>query len=514
MGNSEGRPSDDNDDVNEAAQQPHGTQGGEQQLSYWEMFKQGKEALVHAIIRPPRAEYDIQELGPSKFMFSGVNFQREDLTLKNPRGQSLACSWWQPEASRRKSPQLPVIIYMHGNASCRVECLSTLCVCLSTGATVFAFDFSGCGMSEGEYISLGYFERDDLATVVSHLRESNSVSTIALWGRSMGAATALLHGHRDPSIAGMILDSPFADLTQLARELVEHARGEGMNVPSLLVTAALKYMGSQVKSKAGFDIKELRPEAEVDKCFIPALFAHGQDDDFIRPHHSTQIHDRYAGDKNMITFEGDHSSERPKFFFNSVGIFLQNCLHITPNIELEPALGAPESPSLPWDNFSAMMAQQRRVFADVDPEEELIRRALEESLSISCPATTDSHREQTAHHDHHTYAHAQVRTAVVPNSNLREQLVGMGFEASQANEALVMARNNVEIALELLLTGGVSGNAHNSTTAQPQPQQQSQSHSTNSAQRLEQGVVRLQDTLLEGGVPKQDVQKRNPDDWM
>ena len=37
----------------------------------------------------------------------------------------------------------------------------------------------------------------------------------------MGAATALLHTHRDPSIAAMVLDSPFADLRQLAVELVE-----------------------------------------------------------------------------------------------------------------------------------------------------------------------------------------------------------------------------------------------------------------------------------------------------
>jgi hypothetical protein len=28
----------------------------------------------------------------------------------------------------------------------------------------------------------------------------------------MGAATALLHGDRDPSIAGMVLDSAFADM--------------------------------------------------------------------------------------------------------------------------------------------------------------------------------------------------------------------------------------------------------------------------------------------------------------
>jgi dienelactone hydrolase len=70
-------------------------------------------------------------------------------------------------------------------------------------------------MSEGDYISLGWYERDDLAVVVEYLRGTGKVSTIGLWGRSMGAVTALLHGDRDPSIAGMVLDSPFSDLPNL-----------------------------------------------------------------------------------------------------------------------------------------------------------------------------------------------------------------------------------------------------------------------------------------------------------
>ena len=60
-------------------------------------------------------------------------------------------------------------------------------------ATLFAFDFSGCGISEGEYISLGYHERDDVDTVFKYLRERDTVSSIGIWGRSMGAVTALMY---------------------------------------------------------------------------------------------------------------------------------------------------------------------------------------------------------------------------------------------------------------------------------------------------------------------------------
>lgn len=59
--------------------------------------------------------------------------------------------------------------------------------------TLFTFDFAGCGNSEGEYISLGYYEKDDVDVVFKYLRSLGTVSSIGLWGRSMGAVTALMY---------------------------------------------------------------------------------------------------------------------------------------------------------------------------------------------------------------------------------------------------------------------------------------------------------------------------------
>lgn len=66
---------------------------------------------------------------------------------------------------------------------------------------------------------MGWHERDDVNVIVNYLRNQRKVNTVGLWGRSMGAATALLHADRDPSIAGLVLDSAFADLKQLVFEL-------------------------------------------------------------------------------------------------------------------------------------------------------------------------------------------------------------------------------------------------------------------------------------------------------
>ena len=170
-------------------------------------------------------------------------------------------------------------------------------------------------------------------------------------GRSMGAATALIHGDRDPSIAGMVLDSAFADLEQLAQELVERIRQEGYTVPRMVVAGAIRMLRSSVQKRAGFDIrtKEMKPISHVDKCFIPALFVHGREDEFIQPHHSEELHAKYAGDKNLIKVEGDHHHQRPQFMLDSACIFLTTALHV-------PQQFALESSGAPWWHWPAWLA--------------------------------------------------------------------------------------------------------------------------------------------------------------
>ena len=259
---------------------------------------------------------------------------------------------WLPVASERKSTALPCVIYMHGNSSGRVEAIGQLATVLSIGATMVAFDFCGSGLSEGEYVSLGFFEREDLQTVVEHIRDAGGTSLIALWGRSMGAATALLHGGRDPSMACMVLDSSFTDLSHLAEELVERGRRNGLFAPSFAVWIALRAIRSSVLSTAGFDIKDISPISVADHCFIPALFIAAESDAFIGPHHSQRLCEVYSGDKNIILVKGDHNSVRPLFLFDSVSIFLINALRI-PEEWLLPGMSSAYVGRSPWGRPAA-----------------------------------------------------------------------------------------------------------------------------------------------------------------
>ena len=50
---------------------------------------------------------------------------------------------------------MPAVIYLHGNSSSRLEGLKIATELFRRNINLFVFDFAGCGLSEGDYISLG-----------------------------------------------------------------------------------------------------------------------------------------------------------------------------------------------------------------------------------------------------------------------------------------------------------------------------------------------------------------------
>lgn len=275
------------------------------------------------VIRPPRAEYDpARDLLQPEYPLRGRRYQREDREIINRHGHPLQCSHYMPIPMSEEKP-LPCVIYCHGNSGCRADASEAAVILLPSNITVFSLDFSGSGLSGGEYVTLGWNEKDDLKAVVDHLRTDRRVSCIGLWGRSMGAMTCLLYGTEDPSIAGMVLDSAFSNLVDLMMELVDVYK---VRLPKFTLKVAIQYMRKVIQKKARFDIMELDAVQVAKKSFIPALFGHASEDSFIPPHHSDLIYEAYMGDKNIIKFEGDHNTPRPKFYYDSINIFFHNVL--------------------------------------------------------------------------------------------------------------------------------------------------------------------------------------------
>ncbi len=112
---------------------------------------------------------------------------------------------------------------------------------------------------------------------------------------------------------------------------------------AVLKNVGMPLLKKAIQKRARFDVAECSPRKYVAACFVPALFCHGEQDDFIAPRHSLQLCDAYAGgapcgcvlflwyltveaEKNRILVKGGHNTVRPSFMRDSASIFFAQCL--------------------------------------------------------------------------------------------------------------------------------------------------------------------------------------------
>jgi pimeloyl-ACP methyl ester carboxylesterase len=283
------------------------------------------------------------------------------LQLMNARGHMLKCSHFMPaeeddqaagaEADaelldatgpagtrfRPRSRPFPCVVFCHGNAGSRVDALPLLSVVLPAGISLFAFDFAGAGQSEGDFLSLGHYEKDDLTTVVDYLNEKcDRVTRIGIWGHSMGACSCLLYASNggDKIVSAMVLDSSFSSLDVVIQETAANAKqklGESIApalrlMPDLFIPMAVAAVRRSILQQAAFDIKDVDPMSKCPSLLLPALFGHADHDDMVTPEHSERLHEAYGGNSTLIRFRGTHNSPRSEFFLSSALEFIRSIL--------------------------------------------------------------------------------------------------------------------------------------------------------------------------------------------
>jgi len=274
-----------------------------------------------AITRPPRCEYDMNDAYRSVWVGHQRSSVPTPVTFPNSRGLNVVGSYFTGDPDCEKHC---CVIYLHGNASCQLEGRFLVPKMVPAGVSVFCFDFSGCGNSQGERVSLGYFERDDVACAISYLQVNYHIERFFLWGRSMGAATALLSLGSEHKIDGVIVDSPFSSLSQLIKELSSQ-----MGIPGCFGGAAVWILASRIESSSGFDIRKVNPIEAARQSTVPIRFIHGENDDFIICQHSRDIYSEYMGDnKEVWIVPGDHNTDRPDETMKSSYEFVYSCFNI------------------------------------------------------------------------------------------------------------------------------------------------------------------------------------------
>jgi pimeloyl-ACP methyl ester carboxylesterase len=169
-------------------------------------YTQGWELIV----KPRKYEYWETDLGLAYQVINQTPIERIDFHVLNQRNQKLAVSLFGP-ASRINCEGMPCIIYLHTHSGNRLESLHLLKYFLPD-YQFCTFDFSGCGLSEGDFVTLGLKEAEDLFCVIKYLETKFKILDFALWGRSMGAVTSIVFAssHKYARIRAMVLDAPFS----------------------------------------------------------------------------------------------------------------------------------------------------------------------------------------------------------------------------------------------------------------------------------------------------------------
>jgi dienelactone hydrolase len=185
------------------------------------------------------------------------------------------------------------------------------------------FDFSGTGKSEGDWVTLGHKEQHDLKSVIEYLNEHKKVSSIGLWGRSMGAVTSILYMSNEENLGTYncaVLDSGFSSLQYLMNSLAGQ-----MGIPPEFVGMLQPMIEMNLQQQVGMAVEDLNTEERAKLCEAPALFMHAEGDNFVVLENSQKVHAAYKGaNKSLKTFAGDHNTERPDNALNDAVTFLKS----------------------------------------------------------------------------------------------------------------------------------------------------------------------------------------------
>ena len=182
-------------------------------------------ALMWARVHPARVALDDD---PGRH---GLRY--EDVAFASPLDGTLLRGWY----IHAERPTGRVLVVAPGIDSNRLAGGITLPLAealVADGLDVLAFDFRGQGESDGDTLSFGAREQDDVLGAVAAAR-ARGASHVAVLGLSMGSAAAMLAAARSTDIEALVLDSAFPNWEEtLRREL-----RSGWHLPEPLVDYAV-----------------------------------------------------------------------------------------------------------------------------------------------------------------------------------------------------------------------------------------------------------------------------------
>jgi uncharacterized protein len=202
-------------------------------------------------------------IGPTPAQYG---YAYQDVSFRDHAGLTLR-GWWIP-GSRHET-----IMMIHGWTSSRAEPMSKAGYLLNAGYNVLVFDLRGHGQSDGDYITLGLREPDDVEAAVAFARS------------------------RDTDVAAVIEDSGYGSLAGVFRAGFQRHTG----LPAMPFGLALVTMGHL---DLHMQLSSVRPVLDAARLHKPLLAIVGTADRVVPPSEGFDLFHAAPGPKQLLVVPG------------------------------------------------------------------------------------------------------------------------------------------------------------------------------------------------------------------
>jgi pimeloyl-ACP methyl ester carboxylesterase len=186
---------------------------------------EGSRVLVY----PPRSVWCFTPMQFDGWAYEPINYDgTDDAALAERQPDPYACTehgapagdevvtrdgasiagWYIPAGSGA-GPEAPTIVLTHGHGDSKSGMLKYARL-LHDEYNLVLFDLRNHGKSSGDVTTMGVREQRDVRAVLNWLERAKAPSQVALFGNSLGGATAAQVADDDPRVVALALDSTHA----------------------------------------------------------------------------------------------------------------------------------------------------------------------------------------------------------------------------------------------------------------------------------------------------------------
>ncbi|WP_299683667.1 alpha/beta fold hydrolase [uncultured Dokdonia sp.] len=226
---------------------------------------------------------------------SEIGLHAEEVSFKINNSLHLKGYWITPEKGEPKS----IMLLLHGIGGGKEHFYELAKSLANQQVASVVYDARGHGESDGQYISYGFHEKQDVSIIVNEVKKRYPNIPIGIWGNSMGGAVALQALSIEPKLDFGVIESTFTDLNTIVYDYQKrYSFGIGLKP---ICEHALQRAGEIGK----FDPLQVRPIDAVKNIKQSIFLAHGTSDPNINFKYGQALFENLQSkDKTFYPVEG------------------------------------------------------------------------------------------------------------------------------------------------------------------------------------------------------------------